>query len=198
MRRPELWCFMIVASGVLALPDAAHAAMTVFGTPETVKCFQRAEAGSSLTQDCDSALKDEGLTERDRASTLVNRGIIYNNGGKVEKALADFNAALAIDANIAEAYLNRGNSRFYQKRFEDAVADYTRAIDLKIDRLGAAYYDRSLAYGVLGRLDEAKADLEASLEADPDFAPAKSQLAALNKVLKQQSTAPEMESATPQ
>jgi tetratricopeptide (TPR) repeat protein len=142
-----------------------------------------ADAGSTNTEACNHALKDPEITDRDRASTFVNRGIIYNNARKMQLALADFAAALAIDPNVGEAYLNRGNSKFLQQKFDDAIADYTRAIELKIDRMSAAYYDRSLAYVNEGRFTEAKADLEAALAVDPDFKEAKDQLAALNQAM---------------
>jgi tetratricopeptide (TPR) repeat protein len=148
-----------------------------------VLCYQNAEAGSTDSHDCDDALRSERLTQHDRASTLVNRGIIYNTARKLDLALADFDAALAINPDLAEAFLNRGNSRFLQGDSEQALADYTRAIDLKIDRLAAAHYDRALAYGSLGRLMQAKADLQAALASEPDFAPAKTELANVDRLL---------------
>jgi tetratricopeptide (TPR) repeat protein len=183
-------CRLLALAILAALPLTAHAAISVFGTPEAVKCYERAEAGSTQTDVCDAALKNPDLLERDRASTLVNRGIIYNNAGKIAQALADFEAALAIDTNIPEAYLNRGNSRFFQNRLNDAIADYTRAIDLKIARLAAAYYNRGLAYADMGRLTEAKADFEAAAAADPDFKDAKDQLAVVNRLLANPGAAP--------
>lgn len=178
---------------LLSFSPRANAAMSVFGTPQAVECFENAEAGSMDTRACDEALKNADLLDRDRASTFVNRGIIYNNARKVERALADFGAALAIDSNIPEAYLNRGNSKFFQGRLDEAIDDFTHAIDLKIDRVAAAYYNRGLAYAAEGRFEAAKADLESALTADPDFKQAKDQLAAVNRIL-----ATEKEAAPPE
>ncbi len=175
--------YFILLAILFSFSPRAHAAVSVIGTPQAVECFQKAEIGSTDTRACDEALKDPDLLDRDRASTLVNRGIIYNNAHKVESALADFAAALAIDPNIAEAYLNRGNSKFFQGKLDAAIADFTRAIDLKIDRIAAAYYNRALAYAAEGRFEEAQADLELALAADPSLKQAKDQLAAINRIL---------------
>jgi tetratricopeptide (TPR) repeat protein len=171
-------------------PVTTQAAVSVIGSSLAVKCYERAEMGSTYIRECDEALEDSELISRDRASTLVNRGIVYNNAGKYEEALADFEMALAIDSEIPEAYLNRGNSRFFQQRINDAVADYTRAIDLDIDRMGAALYNRSIAYGRLGDLRAARADLQAAVAAEPDFEEAQAQLAILDRLLAQTSRTP--------
>jgi len=189
MRAHSAWSVLAVAA-LLALSSQAHAAVSVFGTPETVECFEKADAGSSDTKACDDALKNSDLLDRDRSSTLVNRGIIYNNARKMNLALADFAAALAMNPNIAEAYLNRGNSKFLQGKLDEAIADYTHALDLKIDRASAAYYDRALAYVAQNRLKEAKADLEAALAEEADFKDAKDELAVVNATLASNAKAP--------
>lgn len=167
----------------LSIAPGAFAAMSVIGTSESVKCFETADAGIPDPRPCDRALAEEDLLVRDRVATLVNRGIIYNLASKYDRAIADFEAALAIDVSTAEAYLNRGNSRFYQGRLNDAVTDYSRAIDLKIDRLAIAHYDRAIAFASLGKFAEAKADLEAALAIDPDFQLASEKLASVNHIL---------------
>ena len=161
----------------------ADAAETVIGSSQAVLCYRNAEAGSSDSHDCDDALKDEIMTQHDRASTLVNRGIIENTARRFDAAIADFNAALAITPALAEAFLNRGNSRFLQGQMNEALADYTRAIDLKIDRMSAAYYNRALVYGAMGRLKEAQADLQMAIAIDPGFKEAQSELAVVNQLM---------------
>src|SRR5690242_8142582 len=36
------------------------------------------------------------------------RGTVFGQGGRYDEAIADFNKAIAIDANYAQAYANRG------------------------------------------------------------------------------------------
>jgi tetratricopeptide (TPR) repeat protein len=143
-----------------------------------------------MVEECDEALKDPDLIQRDRASTLVNRGVVENNGHKYDSALADFASALAIDSEIPEAYLNRGNSHFLQGLYQEALADYTHAIDLNIERMSAARYDRSLAYGQLGDYKSARADLAEAVALAPEFTEAKAQLALLDRILAQSPPGP--------
>lgn len=49
----------------------------------------------------------------------------------------------------AEAYTNRGKAKFYEGDHDGAIADYSRAIELKPD-LASAYYNRGLAKFALG------------------------------------------------
>lgn len=164
----------VLTAGASPVP----AAETVFGNSDAQTCFEGARygGGSNGEESCDRALRSATLTKKNRAATLVNRGIIYNRTRRLEKAVADFNAALDIDPQLGEAYLNRGNSRFFQKRMDAAKADYDRAIELRSRDLHAAYFNRGLVYEVLQDKAAARADFEAALRIKPDFVAAQAKL----------------------
>ncbi len=174
---------LFILAGLPGAAPAALAAETVFGHGDAQLCFEGARFGGGGTGEaaCNRALNDVALNRKDRAATLVNRGIIYNRTGRFDAALADFNAALEIDPGLGEAYLNRGNSRFFQKRMEEARADYDRAIELKSRDLHAAYFNRGLAHEVLGDAAAARADFEMALRLKPDFSEAQTRLSALQE-----------------
>jgi tetratricopeptide (TPR) repeat protein len=167
---------------LMALVSPAHAALNVFGSTQARECYEAAIAGSgSGAALCERALANDQLTPRDKAATLVNRGIIYNAARQLDLAIADFNAALAIDPNLAEAYLNRGNAHLFRRQFPEAYADYSKAIDLKISNLDYAHYNRALASEMMGKLDDAKSDLTAALAITPNFKAASDRLAGLEQ-----------------
>lgn len=56
------------------------------------------------------------------------------------------------------AYYNRGNLRCSQQDYRGAIADYTRAIELRPD-FGDAYYNRGLVYLRQGNTAAGTADL---------------------------------------
>ena len=87
----------------VSVSSGAYAAVSVFGSPAAVTCFEQADAGSTDPKSCDQALQDPDMLERDRASTYVNRGIIYNTARKVNLALADF--AASAGTSIVTVYL---------------------------------------------------------------------------------------------
>jgi tetratricopeptide (TPR) repeat protein len=69
----------------------------------------------------------------------------------------------------AYAYYCRGNAYSNQRRDEEAVADYTRAIELD-PKYTLAWYNRGHTYLELGQPDKAVADFSRALELDPKFA----------------------------
>ena len=64
---------------------------------------------------------------------------------------------------MAGAYCNRGNSKSNWGQYEDAIADYDKAIELNPE-YAKAYVNRGIARLNLGFSVEAKSDLETALE----------------------------------
>ncbi len=91
------------------------------------------------------------------AADYVNRGIKLALTGEYDKAIADFNQALAIDPKIASAYTARGNAWFDKGKLDKALADFNQAlaIDPK-DTL--AYCNRGMLWESKGEFDKAIAD----------------------------------------
>jgi tetratricopeptide (TPR) repeat protein len=175
---------MIASALLIAVTGPAGAALGVFGSTIARECYEAALAGSgSGAALCEHALNNDQMTPRDRAATFVNRGIIYNASRQLDLSLADFNAALAIDANLGEAYLNRGNTHFYRRQFDLALADYSKAIELKIPNLDYAYYNRALVFAAQNKLAEARADLAAALAISPQLKPAMDQMAVVERLM---------------
>lgn len=87
---------------------------------------------------------------------------ILDRAGSAEQAEKLFNQALELITHASgELWLfgvfGRGRVRFELGRYEEAVADFDNLLS-RNSSFGAAYYWRSLAYGKLGRAEEAMAD----------------------------------------
>ena len=52
-------------------------------------------------------------------------------------AIADFNQAIKLNPEDADAYYNRGLARFDLEDYQGAIADFTQAIQLNPDYVGA-------------------------------------------------------------
>ena len=59
-----------------------------------------------------------------------HRGIIYLESDRTDKALTDFNSAIALDANNSSAYAERGLFYLKQNRPKLALSDLDNAIKL--------------------------------------------------------------------
>jgi len=103
-----------------------------------------------------------------RSVLLYNRGQVYALLKQWEKALADYNAVIALDPHFSEYYLDRGNLHRQLHQYAEALEDYQQAIGLS-SPYPELYFNRALVLTDLGQLDEALADYETILELDPDF-----------------------------
>ena len=180
----------LLGAGLILAALPAQAALNVFGSTPARQCYEAAMTGSGTGAAlCERALTDNQMTARDRAATLVNRGIIYNAARQLDLAIADFDGALQINPNLGEAYLNRGNAYFWHRQFPEAIADYGKAIELKSGSLDYAHYNKALAEMNTGKFQDAKADLSAALAITPQFKAASDRMAEVDRAIAAQTPA---------
>ncbi|MGE3142029.1 MAG: hypothetical protein AB7L65_01800 [Hyphomonadaceae bacterium] len=147
---------------------------------------QRA-AGSGETDDravrsCNNAVNDRSLPREDHIGSLINRGVVRLNRREPALALADFDAALAIDARNGEAYLNRGAALVMNGQPGPAVAAFTQALLRGVHKPHIAYYNRAAAREQLGDLRGAYEDYSTALDIEPDWGPAEAELSRFVRV----------------
>src|ERR1700753_2381987 len=127
-------------------------------------------AGPSVQEDCFRAAQSaHALSQLSRAGTLVNRGTLQAAAHNDDAAVADFNAALTRDPNLAPAYMSRGAVMLRTGRYQEARADFTRAIDLQGSDLHVAYFNRGEAQEASGNLVAAYHDYRKAQELAPNF-----------------------------
>ena len=64
------------------------------------------------------------------ALLFMNRGFAYGNFNKPEESLADYNTAIQIRPDFAEAYCNRALLHYKQDRFDLAETDFQKVLEL--------------------------------------------------------------------
>lgn len=153
---------------------AADAAATILGGSTAGRdCYLAAElrrdTRSSLAV-CTRALDVDSLSRRDRAATLVNRGIIHMQARDLESAVADYRAAIAVDQELAEAHVNLGIALLHRGgQDQAAIETLTRALEMKPSRPEVALYSRAVAHEMVGNVREAFEDYSAAAAAAPDW-----------------------------
>lgn len=163
------------AAGIAALLvplSTAQGAILSLGGPLSNLCYESALGGdtrASALDGCTRALDEEALSPRDRAATLVNRGILNMVGGHDVDADADFNSALAIDENLADAWLNKGFLRLREGHGRDALPLLQKGIDQKPQRQALAIFARGVAYEQMGQFQSAYTDLKRAHELEPGW-----------------------------
>jgi tetratricopeptide (TPR) repeat protein len=78
-----------------------------------------------------------------------NRGNARTALGDKKGAITDYNQAIKLKPDFADAYGNRGNARATLGDQKGAIADYDQAIKLK-PNLAEAYYNRGVVRTALG------------------------------------------------
>jgi len=91
--------------------------------------------------------------------------------GRLDDALASYDAAIRTAPRSADAQFNRGTALQDLGRFDDALVSYDRALQIKPD-LAEAHCNRGTTLQNLGRLDEALASYDAAVRFKPDYAEA--------------------------
>jgi tetratricopeptide (TPR) repeat protein len=165
----------------------AYAATQMIGDTPAIACARAAadqQPGANISMPshraalalCNQALADK-LQAKDRTATLVNRGIINAASGNGDAALSDYNQALERSPELASAYLNRGAVLMQAGRFQEARADFDRALALNTDHAAIAYFNRGMANERLGAIPAAYRDYRQAQALAPDFKPASVELA---------------------
>ena len=101
-------------------------------------------------------------------SHYYDRGRIHDAMGNTEKALADYSASIEADEKFDLPYVRRGDILAKQKKYDEALADYKKAIEhynfyarVTARSFGTPecpFRQRSLVWKILGRTDAYESD----------------------------------------
>lgn len=169
--KPALAAGALIAAMAFAGP--ATAAVTILGGGLGRECYVAAELKkdtSSSLEVCSRALQDELMSRRDRAATLVNRGIIRMQARSLDSAVSDYKEAIRTEPRLAEAHVNLGIALLHSGgRDKEAIASLTRGLDMKPSRPEVALYTRAVAYEMVGNVRGAYEDYSAAAALNPEW-----------------------------
>jgi tetratricopeptide (TPR) repeat protein len=89
--------------------------------------------------------------------------------GEQLNVIAAYDAAIRLNPNLADAYLRRGYVYGDLRKFDEAVSDIMRYIELQPDTAYYGYYARGNIYLEQGKYDEAIADFDRTLQLRSTF-----------------------------
>lgn len=161
-----------------ALAGSANAYVLVAAGRLATACYENARdqrADMWALDQCNNAM-DEGMSQRDRAGTYVNRGIVLMHRGDYERAMADFDTAIRLQPTLAEGHINRGGALLAQSDYAAALEAINRGLALNPEEPARAYYNRGVAHEELGQIREAYEDYSRAAELAPDWDPPRTEL----------------------
>ena len=171
---------LLAAAGLaLAAATPAAASVMVVGNDIAVDCSKAAFAGrfdSQSIQTCTRALQEDRLERRDRAGTLVNRGVMLTRAKDYEAARADLDRAADLEPTLGEAFVNRGVVMMADRDYAQALAEIERGLSLGVDEPAKAYYNRALVHESLDDAKSAWLDYRRAQELAPEWEAPRRQL----------------------
>ena len=112
---------------------------------------------------------NQELKRNPTAAVYNNRGMIWNEKGEQENAIADYSEAIRLDPKDASAFYNRGQAWSEEQEYGKAIADYSEAIRLDPKDMHA-YKHRGGAWKATGQFDKAIADYDKAIRLNPKYA----------------------------
>lgn len=167
------------AALTLALGGQARASVTVIGGGLAEACSKGALSGKAdmrLEQLCTDALEKEMLNSRDKAGTLVNRGVLKMRRARWDEATRDFNDAVRLRPDLGEAYVNRGAVAIGEHHYAQSLPDLNKGLALGVEEPAKVYYNRALAYEGLDDEKSAYFDYQKAVELNPTWDAPKNEL----------------------
>lgn len=131
------------------------------------RCFEGTIASdASLIAYCDLEIDAAASVDSDDIPGLIRLAAAYNNraitrmrNGEYATAEADFASALAIAPTEAGIYLSRGSLRLRQRRWDEAIDDFSQALSFSEAPMPAAHYNMAFAHRALGNIYQAQIDV---------------------------------------
>ena len=159
MRRIHL----LTAAMLLAAPAAGHA--TAAG--DTMLCSGKTPTtAAKAIAACDRLIGQHAGDKRRLADLYVYRSRHHREIGQLERAAADLSEALRHDPRHAVAYFNRGAIYRTLKRYDDAIRDFSKYLELAPQNATLARIERGYTYLKAKRYRRAVHDLSAALQPD--------------------------------
>jgi len=112
---------------------------------------------------------EEGAGLPATAEDSLKRGEQRAGEHDFDGAIREYNQALLLKPEYAEAYNDRGHAYYWKWQYDNAIADFTKAIELR-PVYPNAFNNRGAAYMASGRSRAlAIADFDQALRLKPDF-----------------------------
>ena len=96
----------------------------------------------------EASKESEPEIDYEKSNRYHNIGIAHGLRGELDEAIANYTKAIAFNPENATAYLNRGTIYLSQSKWDLALRDHNRAIEIDPKISGRAYFNRAGIYNL--------------------------------------------------
>lgn len=144
---------MLVSLAVFAAPEA----VTAQQPNVKAQCVNEDIRGDETIRACTALIRMAGATQADLVLAYHRRGIAHTHGNHQDQAIADYNAAIALEPANKEVLISRGNAYRAKNDRARALNDYQYVINLD-PTFAKAFVGRAEIHLDHGRLEQSIAD----------------------------------------
>jgi tetratricopeptide (TPR) repeat protein len=153
--------------GLVCTVSAALCAPAVAQSYEAYsrKCYEAGNPDQTIVA-C-SVVITRGLADKqDLSAAFKNRGNAYDDKGQYDRAIADYDKAIAINPADADAFNDRGATHSAMRKYDLAIKDYDKALGFKPSN-AITLSNRCFAKALAGQPEQGLADCNESLRLRP-------------------------------
>jgi len=167
------WLIELLGMAWLALvpaaqPAAAHQGPAGIGQAALERATCETSFGLAATSACTRAITSAEFSGRELAHLHARRGAAFIKIGSLDAAIADYDAAIALDPTEPASFSERAGAWRDKGAFDRAIADYSEAIR-RDPLLVSALVQRGLIFERQRQLGNARADFAAALALPPRY-----------------------------
>ena len=178
-RIPAVLASLAALASVALAPSARADGYIISSGGLARSCYMAARLGRATAESvdqCTASLANDPLDLRDRAGTFINRGTLRLHQKAWVLALADFDAAIALQPKIGEGHVNRAAALIGLARPAEAVAASDLGLSMNPSEPEKAYFNRATARELTGDVEGAYRDYMKAVELAPNWDPPKLEL----------------------
>ena len=151
-------CLLSVALASATVPAGAKTSLQSDTTELRAWCTDGATS-QLVIRGCSGLIADSTASDADLSVAHYNRAIQFRKIGQYDRAVEDYDRALALQPDDAGTYDNRGIAYVLMGDYERGLQDFDKAIELQ-PREVSAYFNRALTHERMGHLEKAFADIQ--------------------------------------
>src|SRR5215510_13623432 len=168
MKGKKQYLFAVLVLVLSPATDSVWAVGKPTANEDIPKCYKSTNSEMAINY-CTQVIESGQLSGKGLAFAFYKRANGYYERGQYDRAIEDYNQAIRLNPNHANAFSNRGVAYGRKGDYDRAVENYDEAIRLN-PKHAAALYGRGNAYRRKGDYDRAIENYDEALRLNPKHA----------------------------